>query len=262
MKHLFFPSTGVSFPLNSISVDGSNEYFMKGNAGGDPTIGIADEWSISMWIRPHADMLTSTNTPLELKAVATSSNKSRLYFSIFGTVANDPLRIYLYTSAGSNFKLYSYNSLFTVNVWTHLLATWNGTTGDVLTLHVDGSETAVTTPILDGAGAMDNIARRITYGANTSGTADFEGHIAHLAMWDSVLTAAEATEIANSNLEIDLTADTGDYTSSANLIHYWRVGADSADIGKDEGTAGDIDLMDDQSGIDATNIDESIYPGA
>jgi len=46
-----------------------------------------------------------------------------------------------------------------------------------------------------------------------------------IAIWDSTLSASEITAIYNSGLTpIDLRSNSGNYTSSANLQHYWRMG--------------------------------------
>jgi len=53
----------------------------------------------------------------------------------------------------------------------------------------------------------------------------FEGNIDELAFWDDhILTAEEITTIYNSGTPIDLQQDGGDYSSSANLTHYFRMG--------------------------------------
>ena len=45
-----------------------------------------------------------------------------------------------------------------------------------------------------------------------------------VACWSTELTADEVTAIYNSGAPIDLLTDAGDYESSANLRHYWRMG--------------------------------------
>jgi len=73
----------------------------------------------------------------------------------------------------------------------------------------------------------------------------YSGLMGPIGMWDEVLDATELGEIASGTFGFDLTTDSGTYTSSANLQHYWRLGADSADIGADY--AGDINV-----GVDST----------
>ena len=58
----------------------------------------------------------------------------------------------------------------------------------------------------------------------------------HIGVWNTVLGAAEVTEIFDGKHQINLTMDTGNYTSSADLQHYWRPGFPDEGF-SDEGAA-------------------------
>jgi len=75
----------------------------------------------------------------------------------------------------------------------------------------------------------------------------YSGLLGPVGMWDERLDSLEIGEIASGTFGFDLTTDSGTYSSSANLQHWWRLGADAADIGKDYAPAGNIDV-----GVDAT----------
>jgi hypothetical protein len=67
--------------------------------------------------------------------------------------------------------------------------------------------------------------------------------IHNMAIWNEVLDVTELVEIFTHGSSIDLRESVGSYTSPSNLQHYWKLGADSDDIGQDygNGTAIDVD---------------------
>jgi hypothetical protein len=75
----------------------------------------------------------------------------------------------------------------------------------------------------------------------------YSGLLGPIGVWDEVLDGLELGEIASGTFGLDLTTNSGTYTSSANLQHWWRPGADASDIGKDYALTNNIDV-----GVDAT----------
>ena len=68
------------------------------------------------------------------------------------------------------------------------------------------------------------IGRYITNDESWSGYY-MNGNIDEIAIWkDKVLTASEVTALYNSGAPIDLSSDSGDYVSSDDLDHWWRMG--------------------------------------
>jgi hypothetical protein len=60
------------------------------------------------------------------------------------------------------------------------------------------------------------------YIGRNSNNDQIDGEIAHVMIWDEVLTAAELLELYNQGFAgVDPTANSGDYTSSSGLIHYF-----------------------------------------
>ena len=55
-------------------------------------------------------------------------------------------------------------------------------------------------------------------------TREFYGNIDEVAIWSSELGATEVTELYNSGTPIALDSDTGNYTSSADLQAWYRMG--------------------------------------
>jgi len=83
-----------------------------------------------------------------------------------------------------------------------------------------------------------------------------DGQIASLAIWNVYLSSAEITTIYNSgSISVNLAANSGNYSSASSLLHWFQLGKDSTDIGKDYGYAGTLyDLMDVQVDISAADI--------
>lgn len=72
----------------------------------------------------------------------------------------------------------------------------------------------------------------------------FNGYLDEVAFWDTALASSEIPDIQANGTAINLKSDNGNYTSSANLVHYWR-GGDN-DLG--QGTT----LTDDKGSVDGT----------
>ena len=75
-------------------------------------------------------------------------------------------------------------------------------------------------------------------------------------MWSRDLAEAEMNQIIQSGgNEYNLKSNNGIYLAKNELVHWWRFGQDSTDIGKDFALAGfDVDLMQDAVGINANDI--------
>ena len=68
-----------------------------------------------------------------------------------------------------------------------------------------------------------NSTNGLSIGRDSYGGERFNGNIDEFAIWNSGLSAAEALAIYNSNATIDLTGNSGDYSSSSNLVAYLRM---------------------------------------
>jgi hypothetical protein len=51
---------------------------------------------------------------------------------------------------------------------------------------------------------------------------NFDGRIKDAAIWDEALNSSEVAALYNSGTPFDVTSNSGDYASSANLKGYWR----------------------------------------
>ncbi len=101
----------------------------------------------------------------------------------------------------------------------------------------------------------DDFDRKVFYGSNIEGSvATASGLLGHLALWDNVLTSAEIQEVADGTFDIDLTANSGNYTSSASLKQYWKPG-ETSEIGESFAVSGtQININTDANSISSNNI--------
>jgi len=100
--------------------------------------------------------------------------------------------------------------------WTHVVMT-STAASPYVKCYVDGVEKT--------AGGVANgigINASFTVFARAATTAGFhKGFCANMAIFDDALSSAEVTELFNQGIGYDLRNDTGDYTSSADLLNYW-----------------------------------------
>lgn len=251
---------GTSLPPflgQQVSIDqtGGSESMAKAS---DVDIGIGNTWTASMWVNPNS--ATQTNNTRLLLIRPNSGSANIIEMSLL--TGPDRIRVNNISSVPVNIKVYHWNTFLVADTWSFIVLTWDGT--DLLLYH-QGSELAADSEDTDNAGTMTSTNRQIGVGAFHSGsaTASFDGKLHSYGIWDVVLDAAAVTELYNSGAGelVEYDTDGTNYTSSADLLHWWRLGFNSGDIGKDYGTHSTlIDVMDDATGIDATDIVAS-YPG-
>jgi hypothetical protein len=223
----------------------------------DVDVGIGDVWTISAWVKAAG----SATGDRVVDIVGTGSNANFIRFQQRGSPANS-IQMDTFNSAGSNFlKSYLYNGALPTNTWVFVVVTWNGTS---LLTYFDGSFTAADTKFADNAGAMVSTNRQVGVGSDPDNTtANFIGKLHSCAIWDVVLSTNAITELyaGGAGETIDYASDIRNYTDSANLLHWWRIGHDSGDIGKDSGVHTTlIDIMDDAVNVTADDIVVD-YPG-
>jgi hypothetical protein len=82
--------------------------------------------------------------------------------------------------------------------------------------------------------------------------------MSQVGLWNSTLTADEVSSLYNHGLPIDLTTDQAAYSSSSNLVGYWRMGSGTLDTypliaDQTNATLTDIITSDFSSGVDGFN---------
>lgn len=202
------PITSTSwFDRNSLSFDGTNDYVDIGTSFG--AIGTSPT-TISAWIKIadndqiQAIMSTrSSGAGWSLDVNTGASGFTNLTF--YNDTSNTGIR--------SEFAIY--------NEWVHIVLVRNGTANNKL--YVNGVSQTLTLNdenLTDPGGSFN-----CTIGAIWDGASWYRvlnGNVSQVGMWNSALTQSEVTTIYNSGNPFDLNYNSGNYTSSDNLVGYWQ----------------------------------------
>lgn len=138
------------------------------------------------------------------------------------------------------------------DTWVHYVLTFGGASGDTpdgIQLYTQGvSRNPADLHSPDGPSTNTDNARGIQVGKVASSTKLWQGPIYSVAVYNKVLSQADVTAMYNGGnaRDFDLENDRGGYTSSVNLIHYFRLGLGSneADFGTDRVAVGsDLSLL-------------------
>lgn len=203
--------TASPFLANTYSMefDGVDDYVETGY-----TIPSISEWSVSFWV--NIDDASNSNYYYHISA-RNSSTTGLVVWSGNGT-----------SSSQRNFSVKMNSTTITFSVtsfstWYNIIITGNGSN---LTAYVDGVQAATT--------ADSTLFPTLTYttkiGSNKDGTNYFfNGKIDETAIWNTALSSDAVQEIYNatnnnSGKALDLSTDSGNYSSSSNLQYWNRMG--------------------------------------
>lgn len=137
----------------------------------------------------------------------TSAGKLTLQYAITGASASSGVR--------------TFNTNFAVDTWYDVVITASNDSLRDFTCYVNGSavttQTVTSWPVTAEPAAIAGVAMIGTF----FGVTDYNFKIDRIASWDGELTEDEVTEIYDNYP--DLTADSGDYVSSAKLKTYYPI---------------------------------------
>ena len=123
--------------------------------------------------------------------------------------------------------------MFKENEWHHLAGIYNGNT---TALYIDGKQTAEQ----KSTGKMVPSTGPLFIGTkhpNASEGDYWNGLIDEIAVWNSALSANAVAAIYNSGSGLDALSNTGDYTSSSNLVTYLQMQSNvNSTTGNNHGT--------------------------
>ena len=239
-----YDSISIPFTTNSysLSLDGTDDH---AEVTGSSEIQISYPLTISAWIYPTAN--------------ATASDWRTIIS--WGSAALGKGRFLQLSNTSNNLTFGTYQSsvvsstALSLNTWYHVAAT---VTSGSTKLYINGS--------LDTSGS--NVLNSFTYSkthigelyySQTTAARHFAGNIDELALFNSVLTGSEITALYNSGDPFDLNSDNGNYTSSANLKAWWRMGDGTEagsgttiyDMSTNDSSSDDLTLVN-QASIDNT----------
>jgi len=208
-------------------------------SGVNADVGIANAWSVGVWNRPV--FLNQTQNILTIREgpIGGGSSTNRTSLNVQN---NNVGRIRLFDSSAVEFKDYRFVYLpagGSASRWTHWIWTWDGT--DLIGYRGGAAQTPTSTPT-DNAGTMTQTDRIVIVGGDSFGNHD--GHIHQIYMWNSVLGANEVASLYNNGIGsiVDASRNFGDYNSSANLVHWYRLGKIATFIGMGKDFKGNLDL--------------------
>ena len=181
---------------------------------------------------------SSTNLPLSVSAWVYPENgtKEQLVFGFYknNAFANGPSVWF----GGTDFSFAYYNqtlttvnssSTYSINYWHHVVLTIGNDRAGVL--YVNGSS-AATFSGAHNSGGLDMFSIAVDYDdvdnndGQSTGAGNpqhyFDGKIDEVAVWNDELTSAEVTAIYNSGNMLNVSSDSGNYASAANLQGYYR----------------------------------------
>lgn len=215
----------------SVDLNGVDEFFF--NTTNQP-VGFANAWSVGVWLKPGAGAMTNNQVVVDIKLTGVNN----VLFMTRGNAATGRIRWFNSASTGAGIKRYDWNSALTQDTWQVHLATWDGT--DLLA-YKDGVTLGSPdlTPI-DTTGTMTNTVRNVALGGRITLLNPFEGRLHSCLVWDVALSPAEILTLNNggNGAGFDPLADSGNYASSANLEHWWKLGRNGEALGTDFATAG------------------------
>ena len=126
--------------------------------------------------------------------------------------------------ASESFTTVHSSSTYEINNWHHVVLTIGADRAGVL--YVNGSSAATFSSAFN-SGGLDMFSIAMDYdddgdGSATSASKYFDGKIDEVAVWNDELTSAEVTAIYNSGNMLNVSSDSGNYASAANLKGYYR----------------------------------------
>jgi hypothetical protein len=242
-----YESGGISVPSvansYSLSLDGTDDH---AEVTGSSEIQISYPLTISAWIYPTSNASgTDARTIISWGSAAEGQGR---FLQLSGTSNNLSFGTYLS-------QLTSSTSL-SLNTWYHVAATV--TTG-ATKLYINGSLDTTGSNTLNSFTYSKTHVGELYY-SQTTAARHFAGNIDELALFNSVLTADEILQLYNVGVPFDLNSDAGNYTSSANLKAWWRMGDGTEagsgttiyDMSTNDSSADNLTLVN-QASIDNSN---------
>jgi len=182
---------------------------------------------------------STTNLPLSVSAwvYPEDGTKRQLLFGFYeriGDFADGPSvwfggTDFKFAYASESFTTVHSSSTYEINNWHHVVLTIGSDRAGVL--YVNGSSAATFSSAFN-TGGLDMFSIAVDYddvvdeedaslGAGNP-TQYFDGKIDEVAVWNDELTSAEVTAIYNSGNMLNVSSDSGNYASAANLQGYYR----------------------------------------
>lgn len=246
----------------SIDFDGATEHMQSATQSAPPRIGIGQTFTIACWFKTLVEPAVGSHDLWAITPVPSNAgNGINMSQNVTGT---NSLWIQIVDNGNAVRQSVSWSNLFPgpSPTWHHAVLQWTGAADATRKLYFDGvDQGAPDTITANSAGVNDDLSNRFVAFGKNSVTGRWDGRGASLAMWPTILTAAEITAIYNGGvINFDLNADSAGYVSAADLVHWMEVGKlVSPDLGIDSAvlSANPLDLIDAAVGItDADRVSD------
>tara|TARA_Y100001938_G_scaffold138767_1_gene204722 strand:- start:581 stop:1786 length:1206 start_codon:yes stop_codon:yes gene_type:complete len=204
----------------SVLFDGSDDHI---DCGDITVLNGLGNLTISAWIKVPA---TGSTEPIFTKI---KDDNEGIFFAVNGN------HIIFQNEAGSdNYARFDYDDVD--DEWHHVAVTFDGSGADnaaKVVMYLDGqSQTIEFSGTFPSATDSDLSSKPLYIGARKYSTAfhPYQGNIDEVAFWNDTLTGPEILQIYNGgSATLDLSVNSGNYSSTANLQGWWRMGDGTLD---------------------------------
>ena len=214
----------------SISLDNANDSIELSS-----DVSVGNSWTYSVWLKPDTFSGSSLFGYLAAEnndgGAGGTATRHGLGLVQSGTTNGGSGMVYYYSQTGTGSDQLSSTAL-TANVWNHVVVTADVTDNE-MKIYLNGS--------LDNTITKSNIQTVFDSLGRYSNLWYYGGKMDEIAFWDSILSASDILAIYNDGEPINLAANSGNYTSSSDLIAYYRFdensGTSIADSSSNSNTA-------------------------
>jgi hypothetical protein len=207
----------------STTFDGVDDFVRIGTT----SLGITNAISVSAWVKTSN---SSSNQYIIAEDPRSASNRNWL----LQFRANGEIQCVIWASNGSSITSAITPLTYNNGNWTHVLATFDGTTNaNGLKIYVNGVNVVQATASVSGIFSSSS-SEPIIGGDSTTPTLPFNGNLDEVAVWDSAINISDVWD--GSGVPFDI--------SSSNPLSWWRCGdGDTAPTLTDNGSGGNNGTM-------------------
>jgi hypothetical protein len=174
-----------------------------------PELNLTDKFTIEAWINPYG---WGENPGTGFGRVA-DKDAVRLFTLKSNPILGDnTLCLWLFNQNGINSLSSIPESSIVLNAWQHVVASYDGITGEVK-MYLNGIEQNLTQTIPPAGPLLDNYSEDLLFGNSASFSNTFDGIIDEVRVWNIVRTGGEIQSFMNQYLN----------GNEVGLIGYWRM---------------------------------------
>ncbi|MCP4002612.1 MAG: LamG domain-containing protein [bacterium] len=230
-------------------------------------LGIADEWTLSLWLRPDSALQSAH---LFQARGAYRPEADEISLRINGGISPASIGIDGWDSNGELALSYEFPSPFSSGRWSHAVVRYDGSR---VRFDVDGESFAPTAESVVSYRSLSSGPRFTAVGAAVGGANGFSGALHSFSIWNTALADSEVDQLFQGGMGFELNStplvSSGQADSSIEQpdsggtavielpapsesesdpvpqrLHWWRMGFESDDPGRDFGDAAQLISLD------------------